>query len=332
MSTGILGTAIFSLSLGLLLYLWQIRSGGRHFSSIQLLSWFLFALFPVLILFSVFPSSNITIAIKGISMGGAFAAFYLIWRKGYLSAIMAVETDNLRTQIKKLTESDRRLPPSQFFKYGIKGADKQIVLVTGGIEHVKVADIWVNSENTNMQMARFYDSSISGTIRYCGALRDDKGNVLKDNIAKELSEIMDGQLSVEPGIVLATKPGELNNTNNVKRVFHTASVRGQVGIGYIPIQNIEICVINSLKLADSAKYRNEGLSSILFPLFGTGTAAGDLETTAEKLISTAITYLEQNADSSIKCVYFLVWSEKQLRVCKNILESVNMIKKIDISI
>ena len=35
-------------------------------------------------------------------------------------------------------------------------------------------DIWVSSENINMEMARPYDTSVSGLIRYLGATKDEK--------------------------------------------------------------------------------------------------------------------------------------------------------------
>jgi len=39
-------------------------------------------------------------------------------------------------------------------------------MITGDIQNIKEIDVWVNSENTNMQMARHFERSISAIIRY----------------------------------------------------------------------------------------------------------------------------------------------------------------------
>jgi hypothetical protein len=39
--------------------------------------------------------------------------------------------------------------------------DKEIGYITGNIKYINNVDVWVNSENTNMQMARHYERSIS---------------------------------------------------------------------------------------------------------------------------------------------------------------------------
>jgi hypothetical protein len=67
---------------------------------------------------------------------------------------------------------------------------KAIGLVTGDIQDVKTVDIWVNSENTNMQMARCYDGSISGVIRFLGSKRNDVDEVENDIVALELNTKM----------------------------------------------------------------------------------------------------------------------------------------------
>src|SRR5205823_3203385 len=157
-------------------------------------------------------------------------------------------------------------------------------------------------ENTNMQMSRFYERSVSGVIRYYGAKKDLVGNVVDDIIAKELAEIRGDNLYVQPATVLVTGPGELQNTHNVKKIFHIASVQGEVGVGYRPINNIHTCVTNALNKVDSAELRGSGIKTILFPLIGVGTAKGDLKAIAQSLLQAAISYLETTTGSSIECV------------------------------
>jgi hypothetical protein len=90
---------------------------------------------------------------------------------------------NLRivTEAKIITGTKR-------YPYKLKSAPAKIIgLITGDIRDVKGVDVWVNSENTNMQMARHFDRSISSVIRYCGA-KTKHGIVVEDTIAKELAE------------------------------------------------------------------------------------------------------------------------------------------------
>ena len=211
------------------------------------------------------------------------------------------------------------LTRTQKFSYRLAGThDKQIGLITGDIRYVKGIDVWVNSENTNMQMARHYDRSISGVIRHSGARKED-GRIVEDSIADELVSKVGKNAKVDPGDVIATGSGELEETNGVKKVFHAASVSGQVGPGYRHISDIGICVRNALNLADS-KFADIELKSMLFPLMGTGTGRGELEEKARELIDAAISHLLCDPPGRIDHVYFLAWTDRDLAVCRRILD------------
>jgi len=172
----------------------------------------------------------------------------------------------------KVETSPKKLNKKESFMYQLRNAPgKQVGIITGDIQNIKDIDIWVNSENTNMRMARHFERSISAIIRYLGATKDVAGRVTDDLIANELRELV-GNADVPPGIVIPTGAGELQKSHNVKRVFHAAAVLGQPGRGYAPISDINECVRNSLERADSAELADEGLRSILFPLMGTGTS------------------------------------------------------------
>jgi hypothetical protein len=63
-------------------------------------------------------------------------------------------------------------------------------LVTGDVQLVKGIDVWVNNENTNMQMSRPFDNMISGIIRYDGMIKMANGQPIRDTIAEELRDLM----------------------------------------------------------------------------------------------------------------------------------------------
>ena len=220
--------------------------------------------------------------------------------------------DNLRVERKP-----KRIEKKEIYLYQIRGAlGREIGVITGDIQNIKEVDVWVNSENTNMQMSRHFEHSISATIRYMGAKKDRAGRVVDDVIANDLREAV-GSSDVPPGTVIDTTSGELKRTNKVKKIFHAASVSGQVGRGYVPIPDISQCVRNALLLADSEQLEKEDIHSILFPLMGTGTSRASAQEIADELINEAVSYMEENPRSKIDTIYFLVYNEQDREICRH---------------
>ena len=336
----ILIMAIFSLLAGLSIYIWlALHSNHRFFYTTTLISWLLIALFPVMLIFSFFPESSASGNIFGFSLAGAFGAFVLIWWRGIILSFKADDLDTLKERIRDLENDlqektkERRAPlvlqEIKTLMYQLQSdQSKKIGLVTGGIELQKIADVWISSENTNMEISRFYENSISGVIRYYGAKKDQVGNIIEDVIANELTQVKGSNLYVQPATVLVTGSGELQATHGVKKIFHIASVQGEVGAGYTPIKNIHLCVTNALGIANSAEMREAGIKSILFPLLGIGTAKGDLQDIAQRLIHAAISYFEITPHSLIECAYFLAWTDIELEACQNILQQSDRLKRL----
>ncbi len=229
--------------------------------------------------------------------------------------------DNLNVERKP-----KRIEQKDIYLYQVKGRPgKEVGVITGDILNIKEADVWVNSENTNMQMSRHYEKSISATIRYMGAKKDDFGRVVEDTIAEELHQAV-GSGDVPAGIVKDTTSGELKQSNNVKKVFHAASVVGQPGNGYQLIDNVSRCIDNALKLADSDKLRNEGIRSILFPLMGTVTARANAQKVADELIESAVCYFLDYPKARINKVFFLAYTEQDLQICLSKLDRDSRLK------
>jgi hypothetical protein len=212
---------------------------------------------------------------------------------------------------KKLTKKETHM----FQLVNVPG--KQIGMITGDIQNIKEIDVWVNSENTSMQMARHFEHSISAIIRYLGAEKDIAGRIKNDVIANELRKLV-GKCDVPPGRVIPTGSGELLKSHHVKKIFHAAAVTGQHGRGYMPITDINECIRNSLKLIDSEDMADEEICSILFPLMGTGTTRLSALGFANQLIDAAVCYLEENPESRAEKVYFLAYNEQDLELCKHI--------------
>jgi hypothetical protein len=227
-----------------------------------------------------------------------------------------------------ITDVPKRISERRKYWYRIEGVEtKRLCVITGDLRNVQDIDIWVNSENTNMQMARYYDFSVSSVIRYEGAEKTVTGQVKNDLINDELQELMGGEYGVPPAHVIATSPGQLRQKNGVKQVFHVAAVEGGLGQGYRVVESVERCVVNALKLADSGT-GDEEWRNILFPLLGIGTRLTSPRETVRSLIAAARDYLRDYPQSRIDDVYFLAWSEAELELCRSILAGEDGITEI----
>ena len=213
----------------------------------------------------------------------------------------------------------KRLDPGTPYVFKLRNVpDKRLGILTGDLRYIGTKiDIWVNSENTNMQMARLFDASGSAVIRYLGAKKDSADQVTEDTIALHLKERMQDKTWVPPGTILETKAGDLQQYG-VKHIFHAAVVQGDPGRGWVPMQDVGVCVFNALTKADLPEFANENLRSILFPLMGTGTGRARLRETIERLIGAAIKYFESRPRSVISEVYFLALTDQQRDACLSV--------------
>ena len=234
----------------------------------------------------------------------------------------------------------RKCNESLVEEYEVPEAKGLIGIVTGNLRHVNLnahlnarpIAIWVSSENINMQMARPYEESISGMIRYLGARKDETGAIVEDTIVDELANVMGSRQIVNPGEVVATGAGCLAETHNVDRIFHAAAVYGVVGTGFHPIENVEQCVTNALVRADREQ-REKGKptdTSILFPLLGTGTARADLTSSAKRQIGAVLSYFRSRDGSTfVDRVYFLAPTQNHLAGMQVALAELGIERKAD---
>jgi len=228
------------------------------------------------------------------------------------SILQDARKDWKRERINKLAEYPYRM---------VSQSSRKISVITGDMRQWHDIDVWVNSENTNLQMARYYDRSLSAMIRYEGAEKDDNGELVKDTIANELVELLAGRESVTPGAVYVTNSGSLAGTMGVKKIFHAATTHGVPGSGYQVIRDVEKCVTNTLRRMDDTRYHADGLGTIIFPMIGTGEGGGDVYTVAPKLIEAAISYFISNRNSRITKVYFSAWNYRDLEACQSALRA-----------
>jgi O-acetyl-ADP-ribose deacetylase (regulator of RNase III) len=216
--------------------------------------------------------------------------------------------------------SPRALESTDVFLFRVAAAsgapERHVGIVSGDLRRVRHADVWVNSENTMMRMARFEEFSISSIIRYEGAVRDEFGSVLMDTIADELARKVAGRVPVPPATAVITGAGELSR-NGVRHIAHVAAVHGEPGAGFRQVREIGRCVINVLaeldRLGEEAEAR-----TVLFPLLGVGRGGGALEPTVDALLNAAIEYVTAVPHAKAGTVLFLAYTDAELRRCKRV--------------
>ncbi|MET7402101.1 macro domain-containing protein [Dactylosporangium sp. NPDC005572] len=181
----------------------------------------------------------------------------------------------------------------------------------GRIMRVHDVDIWVNSENTDMEMARFNEFSISSIIRYNGASRDAAGHVVDDVIADALAKAVAGRRPVAPGAAFVTAPGCLAGTNAVRWIIHVAAVHGEPGAGFRQVRRVGVCVANALAQAERLAREDAEVRTILFPMLGTGGAGAPVAATAAELVDAAAFHLTATPGTRLHGIYFLAFTDDE---------------------
>jgi ADP-ribose diphosphatase len=213
--------------------------------------------------------------------------------------------------------------------YAIKNKNLFIGYKTGSIDRIRDVGIWVNSENTDMMMDRFLGRSVSASIRYLGANKDENENVVEDTIEEALRSAVGQRAHVKIGTVLVTESGSLKTTHNVGRIFHVASVEG-VGAGRgvkADAEKLALCVDRLLKRVDeennrlwNSLLRRQALESILIPMFGAGDGGLPVQDVARRIIPPAIEYLQYANKPTLKEIYFLAFTTADRDACDELLE------------
>lgn len=231
------------------------------------------------------------------------------------------DLDRLLDELRRVVPSFRPVDelPAEEAEFRFPDADPSgcvFGVVPGSIRNVRVADVWVNSENTDMHMARHTEFSVSGIIRYWGSVRDRYGHVVRDLIADELEANTGPHRPVAPGTAVVTEAGELAATHHVRNVIHVAAVYGEPGAGFRQVRNLDWCVTNVLRSAeDLAPHLPRG--SVLFPLLGTGTAGADVGHTARTMVAAAVNYVRACEDTALRRILFLGYNRTEYRAIED---------------
>jgi len=197
---------------------------------------------------------------------------------------------------------------SKTFKYKVKsGKDLFLKIKTGDIRATRGTDVWVNSENTDMMMDRFFGKSVSATIRYLGAKKHENGqDIEEDTIGRALAYKLGDRNYVAPASVIETTSGALEGPPYyVKRIFHVAAVKGRIGEGLsASLKTVGECMENVLtEISRVKRYQ-----SVLVPMLATGQGGYPVQEVAPILVERALAYFKARPKSSLREICFLAYS------------------------
>ena len=212
---------------------------------------------------------------------------------------------------------------------------KRIGYFCGDIGLVKGIDIWVNSENTNMQMDRLFGDSMSARIRTLGA-RFENLSLIEDTIQVALLSSLGIGSEIEPGNTLDTTAGALEHSHKVQRLLHVSSVKAQEtrdGQRRVTtdITTVHKCLQSALarcRRMHSAWLPRRSMSSIVFPIIGAGQAGLKAEEVVNAMVPMIVDHMRTAADCPLKQIYLLAYSPLEIEICDRILSRHDGLRRV----
>jgi O-acetyl-ADP-ribose deacetylase (regulator of RNase III) len=191
-----------------------------------------------------------------------------------------------------------------------------VIVHSGPIEQVTDVDILVSSENTYFEMSQSFKASTSARLRRTAAIRSTSGAILwdleADGLHAWLRQNQCAGLRVNPGTIATTDPGALSQ-HGIKRLYHAAITEPVPGTTdyYVNPETITEAVRNAFATARSER-AEPGLSltltSICFPLLGSGRGGLDPQTSLRKIWH-AIT--EEARHDPTWTIHFASWKHSE---------------------
>ena len=264
----------------------------------------------------------------------------------------------LRDLLSRRNPSTPKAPDKQkSATFVIEGSNGKCNLhvASGDISKVRGVDVLVNSENDYMQMARFFESkTVSSMLRRRGAqIRDGRYD---DTIQHELDwQLRERGRPVQVAEVFATSAGgpnsDLAKINKVRYILHVAAVQAVAAestvIPYKQPYQIEACVRSSLsklleinrldgvisppgtqQRTEQEQLARQGqgrVSSIIFPLFGTGQGGSAPDDVVEPMLSGIGSFLDDSDNSELTSVltdiYISAFKEQDVNLLTEILRA-----------
>ncbi|MFV0460923.1 MAG: hypothetical protein ACK5MT_19385 [Actinomycetales bacterium] len=210
-----------------------------------------------------------------------------------------------RIRVSRIVESDGSAA-TRIMRFGPfplpEGGASRIVVDWGPAEQLTDVLVIVSSENTYLQPARMFSSTLSGHLRRAAALIDADGGIAHDVVADELAAWMSANAGiggqVAAGRVVATSAGRLSG-NGVQALLHAAVAQPQVDRNGYEVSQVAVTravgeifrmAVEYLPEAGTPAQRRAATAAtgpagaIAIPLFGTGEGGLTISESLDRLI------------------------------------------------
>jgi O-acetyl-ADP-ribose deacetylase (regulator of RNase III) len=228
---------------------------------------------------------------------------------------------------------------------------REIHLAGGNMLGMKDIDVFVNSENDYMQMAKIFESrTVSSLLRYAGSKIDGAQRLVEDTVQEELDQQVKtfGTRPLGKSTVIATSAGhpsgELFKSNHARYIFHAATVSvmgdgqdkrlealgtasGIKGAVKRTLEHIRVVdekqgVVSpegTEQRKSQEREREDGykpIESIILPAYGTGSGGRPLFEVAPAIIRAIHEFcIDSDLDSTLqlKRIHFCVFSDSDVK-------------------
>ncbi|MEL6828967.1 MAG: hypothetical protein AAFO63_02410 [Pseudomonadota bacterium] len=235
-------------------------------------------------------------------------------RQGWQSDVQAMAAFKVGAQETPFRESKLHA-----FEFYLPGTDLEtqprptVRIWRAKVQDATGFDAWVNSENIYMEMARFWDRSVSAQIRKRGAV--GQGPLTKrrrkDALGLALAEKMGTRPFVDIGAVYVTPtdPQSLLHAraptgNGVQYVAHVATtIPDENAGGFKTGGEIGLCMSNVFKALQQTRQQDKAtIESVLFPLLGSGDGGAHPALIAHQMVVALHGLLSETDDNTVSAL------------------------------
>ncbi len=288
-------------------------------------------------------SENARVNAQAVLYSHILAAFEGQPKGTYVSDVFASLTA-LRTDLRGSRGSSGVHPNYEVIKYQPLNSRPDVQpprfeIAMGDLRLVKNVDVWINPENTHMEMARVFDSSISGIVRHMSSNWSNSGTRSDDYIRRKLAEEMKGEVVAEGAALMTPCKGQLRDVHFVKRVVHVAAVAvndDDAGCGYSAIDNVGVCLSQALQRIQehNLSWMGRGhnrLASVITPLLGVGSNPEIAFKNVLSMLEHAVKFFDSNPDCLIERFVVLAYSSEDRRLIRKALKRIPQLENLPVS-
>ncbi|MEM9726420.1 MAG: NUDIX domain-containing protein [Pseudomonadota bacterium] len=199
----------------------------------------------------------------------------------------------------------------------------------GDIRALKGVDVWVNSENTLLEMDQLVGRSVSSAIRTGGAWIEPGNLVRSDPIYDALRRETQWRGPLSVGEVIETPAYRLGATNGVRRIFHVASVVGDIGRSpQTEEASIPLCVTAALAAIEKRNARRLPLisrpyRSVALPLIGSGRGGLAAEKSIRGVLRGVQAFASSHRAPALNDIYIAIFTDRDFDQAEKILSQLD---------